>query len=97
MHNLQTWLNAGMRLRGKNNSLGFLFIYELLTNTISVRMLSDDHPFHLGYFLTRMLPEKDSNEASMLMSILRVISFNQSLASAFPKSADDRRIELLRL
>jgi hypothetical protein len=42
------------------DDLGFLFFYELMTNTLNVRIGPGDSPFRLGALLIRLLPEKDT-------------------------------------
>ena len=79
------WLQKGMRLSGSKNKLGFLFLYELLTESIDIAMLGTDKSYLLGYFLTRMLPLKNTQSKSVTMSILRVLCSNPKLSPRFPK------------
>ena len=79
------WLQKGIRLSGSKNKLGFLFLYELLTESIDIAMLATDKSYQLGYFLTRMLPLKNTQNKSATMSILRVLCSNPKLCPRFPK------------
>ena len=79
------WLQKGIRLSGSKNKLGFLFLYELLTESIDIAMLATDKSYQLGYFLTRMLPLKNTQSKSATMSILRVLCSNPKLCPRFPK------------
>jgi hypothetical protein len=60
---LQTWLNRPrdkiMRLRGGKDSLGFLFLYELMTNRAKLKILPNDDPYNWGCVLLRMMPPMD--------------------------------------
>ena len=45
-----------MRLRGGKDSLGFLFLYELMTNKAMLKILPNDDPYNWGCVLLRMMP-----------------------------------------
>jgi hypothetical protein len=78
---LNKWLSHGLKVRGGRDDLGFLFLYELLTSTISIRILPHDSPHNLGSLLIRLLPDKEWQQRSALMSVLRVMSRNPSLCT----------------
>ncbi len=78
---LNKWLAHGLKLRGGRDELGFLFLYELLTCTVGIRILSHDSPHNLASLLLRMLPEKEWQQCSVLMSVLRVMSRNPALCT----------------
>ena len=83
-----------MRLRGGKDELGFLFLYELMTEQISLRMLPGDSSFNWGALLLRFLPKEDTGKADVLSSILRAMAYNRNLASAVPKFEDARKFKI---
>ena len=90
---------SGLRLSGGNFSLGFLFLYELMTGTMDMRVLTQDDPSVLARFLLRTIPRKDSHAPSVMMSILRIIACNDrrknpELVNALPKYVDARNLKL---
>ena len=85
----------GLKLQGSSDSLGFLFFYELLTDTLRFRILTDDKPFHLASLLVRCLPTSDWQPPSELMSVLRAVSDDYALSHRMPKYKDDRRFKML--
>jgi hypothetical protein len=82
-------------LHGGTDALGFLFFYELFTDTLRLRILSDDKPFQLASLLVRCLPTSDWQPQSELMSVLRAVSEDYALSNRLPKYKDDRRFKLL--
>ena len=48
---LKQILENGLKLNGGTDALGFLFFYELLTDTLRIRLLSDDRPHTLASIL----------------------------------------------
>jgi len=80
------WLKPGrFRLRGGSDNLGFLFMYELMTDQILLKVLPGDSSFNWGAILLRHLPREDTETADVLSSILRAMANNPNLASALPK------------
>ena len=76
------WLQKGIRLSGSKNKLGFLFLYELLTESIDIAMLGSDKPYLLGYFLTRMLPiEEHAEQVCNHVDITSPLLESQALCS----------------
>ena len=63
LRSLHTWLSRPrdtiMRLRGGKDSLGFLFLYELMTNRAKLKILPNDDPYNWGCVLLRMMPPID--------------------------------------
>ena len=55
---LHEFLIRGLRLKGQNCNLGFLFFYELLIGSFPLRLLSGDQPAILAHFLIRTLPKR---------------------------------------
>jgi hypothetical protein len=47
-HRLHQWMDNGLKLGGGKDNLGFMFVYELMTNTLSVKILPDDSTYALG-------------------------------------------------
>jgi hypothetical protein len=85
----------GLKLHGGTDALGFLFFYELLTDTLRLRVLTDDKPFALASLLVRCLPPAEWQAPSELMSVLRAVSDDYALSHRMPKYKDDRRFKLL--
>ena len=90
------WVGHGLSLSGGKDELGFLFFYELMTGSLSVRLLPADSPFVLGTLLIRLLPPKDFKRKDELMSILRMLSYNPHLASAAPRFTDTRKFKVTK-
>lgn len=83
-------LESGFSLHGSD---GFLFFYEILSGTLSIKVLPGDSPKRLVGFMLRFLSASTTQGHSGLMSILRVLVNNLSLTEAeeFPKYEDDRK------
>lgn len=77
---LNKWVD-GMGLNGGKDDLGFMFIYELMTGSIQFKIIDSDSTYQLGCLLLRLLPAKEHQEQGLLISILRVLSKNQALAT----------------
>lgn len=86
-------LDNGLKMNGGSDSLGFLFFYELLTDTLRMRLLTDDKPFLLAGLLVRFLPQSEWSQTSELMSILRAVAEDDKLSNRMPKFKDDRRLK----
>ena len=86
-------LDNGLKLSGGADSLGFLFLYELLTDSLRTRLLTDDRPYLLASLLVRFLPQADWAAPSELMSILRAVTEDYALSHRMPKFKDDRRFK----
>ena len=82
-------LDRGLRLHGGGDSLGFLFFYELVTDSLRARVLTDDKPFNLASLLVRFLPPEDWSQRSELMSALRAITEDYTLSIRLPKYRHD--------
>ena len=87
---LHVWMNGDFDLMGLSNGLGFLFFYELLTNTLDWRLTPQDSSHELGCLLLRFLPDKIYNTKGILMSTLRVLSLSEELATTCPAFEDTR-------
>ena len=95
---MNRWISDGFRLKGSKNNLGFLFFYELMTNSLQFKLLKDDETYHLGALLTRLMPPKDTGPGrkGLMISILKMLSYNILAAKdpAIPKFKDDRTFKL---
>lgn len=93
-------LEQGLDLRGKNNGLGFFFLYELLNNTMNLTILPDDTPHNLGSVLLRILPDDVIAAAqgftgmSQQFTILRIMAENPDIAALMPNFEDKRKLKL---
>ena len=76
---LNKWLANGLKLKGGKDSLGFLFFYEMMTGTCNVRIFGHDQGYVSACFMIRLLPQKEWQQHSLLMSVLRVFSLNPDL------------------
>eukprot|EP00941_MAST-03F_sp_MAST-3F-sp1_P005039 g5039.t1 len=94
IESMKSWMDKGIRVRGSNNDLGFLFIYELLSGRLPFRMVSGDIAHNWGCVLLRMLPETEHRRKGMLMSILRIMAANPEIAREMPKFEDTRTFKL---
>jgi hypothetical protein len=81
MDEIGRWIDNGLSITG---SLGFYLFYELLTASLSCKILETDSEFTLGRVLLRMLPARDCAKG-FLVSVLRVLSAFKSLAERAPK------------
>jgi len=92
MRLLNLWLSQGFYLSGGKADLGFLFFYELMTNTLPFGILAGDSTFNLAYYLVRMMPPSERQAKGVLMSALRTLMSNPHLVqdSNVPKFQDTR-------
>ena len=89
---LNKFMEQGFDLKGSHNSLGFLFFYELLTNTLDFKIISRDYTFNLACLLVRMLPDTDTRQRGLFMSVLQLLMSNKSIARDpnIPHFKDDK-------
>ena len=87
---LVQWLGNGLRIKGGTDNLGFLFFYELMTETLGLKILPSDRSHDLGSFLIRFLRPKEFMNRDANMSILRVLSYNPSLAIEFAPKVTEK-------
>ena len=73
---LNKWIDHGVRLRGGKDPLGFAFLYELMTATLSVKIRATDSPHSLAMMLMRLMPANETQVPDTLMSALRVMAVN---------------------
>ncbi len=90
---LNKWTKAGFRLKGGKSDLGFLFCYELMTGSLPFRILHDDSPYLLACIIIRLFPAKDHQAPSVIMSVLRTMARNITLATnpSVPKISTDKQ------
>ena len=74
----------GALLAGGADDLGFLFLYELMTGSLDVRLLPDDSPYSWGCVLLRMLPEAGAWLDDPPAVARRFQAWIKRLAAAFP-------------
>ena len=77
---LNGWIQRGLKLQGGKDDLGFMFLYELLTGTLNIKILTEDSPYYLGNLLARLLPTEDFMRPSNTMSAIRVLCRNAIIA-----------------
>ena len=80
-------------ISGGKENLGFLFLYELLTESLKLKITDEDISYNWGCILLRLLPAKETRETGHIMSILRMLCVNRSLALQMPKFKDDRKFK----
>ena len=78
--NLNKWMENGMHIHGGKDDLGFLFFYEMMTGTLPISLVPTDDPYQLACVMLRFLPYKEHQDTGVLMSILRILSTNPSVA-----------------
>ena len=93
LQHLNRYLQNGLSLKGASESPGFLFLYELMTAGLKIKLLPDDNSYNWGALLTRFLPASDRKKKSLFMSTLRMLAFNESLSKTIPKYEDNRRFK----
>ena len=77
------WLDSGsFALDGAH---GFPLLFELLTGTVPLRVLTGDDPHRWGCALLRFVPPEQSLKRGTLMSTLRLLASSKYLADAAPK------------
>jgi hypothetical protein len=73
-------------------NLGFFFLYEILTDAVTFRILPDDPSHNVGSVLLRFLPE---NYISGIQgAILRVVESHPEISTKMPVFEDKRRLKL---
>lgn len=89
---LNKYMERGFDLQGSANSLGFLFFYELMTNSLDFRVMPRDSTHTLACLLLRLLPSKDTQQKSLFFSILQLLANNRTLARdpSIPHFKDDK-------
>ena len=80
---IKQWLKNGLRLRGGNNGLGFLFFYELMTERLSLRVLPADSPYNWGCLLLRFVNVDDLKSKDVILSLLRILVNNGNMKADF--------------
>ncbi|CAM9213026.1 unnamed protein product, partial [Sphacelaria rigidula] len=83
--NVQAWIASGIKLEEGRMGLGFPFMYLLLTGTIGIKVLPQDNSYNWGAVLLRLLPWEQTQKRDLVMSVLRALAFNPSLAADAPK------------
>jgi hypothetical protein len=78
-------------VRGTGGTVGFVFLYELMTGTLALRVLNDDSCYNWGCLLLRLLPPKKFQKLQTMTSLLRVLTYNPNLAGVIPKYEDTRK------
>lgn len=81
----------GLSVHGKKSSLGFIFLYEMMTGTLPVRILPNDSSYNWACVLLRLFSPKKFEKTQTMMSILRILANNPDLVKAVPKYEDDRK------
>jgi hypothetical protein len=93
-------VESGLDLRGKNNGLGFFFVYELLNGTLKMTMLPEDTPHMIGSALLRILSDDAISAAqgvtgqNQQLAILRIMAEHPDIASQMPQFEDKRKLKL---
>ena len=72
--------------------MGFVFLYELMTGTLSVKLRATDSPHCMAMMLMRLMPPKETQKADTLMSALRVMAENPLVCFELPKYEAKRKL-----
>ena len=92
---LADWTRPGrLRVGGGKDNTGFLFFYELMTGALTYKIFPTDNCYTLAALLIRMLPEAETDDADMLMSLLRIMVRNKEMTPQMPKYQDDRKLKI---
>jgi hypothetical protein len=92
---LNKWINHGVQLRGGKDPLGFVFLYELMTATLSVKIRATDSPHSLAMMLMRLMPGKETQKSDTLMSALRVMADNPLVCYEMPKYEEAKGLKAM--
>ena len=79
---------------GLNRSNGFLFVYELLTGVLPLKLLPGDVPHNWGALLLRLFPASELQKTGPYLSALRILSRNPDLAKGMPALEDRRQLKI---
>eukprot|EP01047_Picozoa_sp_COSAG01_P053819 COSAG01_NODE_5810_length_4020_cov_2.216526_2_plen_1030_part_00 len=90
MAKLNKWIEHGVRMKGGKDPLGFVFLYELMTNTLNLRIRPSDSTHSLAMLLMRLMPPQDTQKEDTLMSALRVMADNPYICLKMPKYVNKR-------
>lgn len=86
-------LGEGIDLKGKN-SLGFFFLYELMNNTLQIRILAEDTNHNIGSILLRILTDDAISALPQSYALLRIMAEHPNLAILMPPFEDKRMLRL---
>jgi len=84
-------MRGGVSVRGTGGTVGFVFLYELMTGSLPMRILNEDSCYNWGCLLLRHMPPKKYQKKQTMTSLLRVLTYNPRLAASFPKYEDTRK------
>eukprot|EP01083_Nonionella_stella_P030773 84290_1 len=79
-------------LHGNAFHMGFLFLYEMFTGTIKVRICSEDDSHSFASLLSYLY--HDMTDPGLLTSILNICLHNPTLCAVMPKFKDNRQMKL---
>jgi hypothetical protein len=80
------------KILDEEKQMGFFFLYELMTNSLNITIIPEDHPHTIGALLFRFLPE--SFVGGLQNVILRIMETHPELMSKMPIFEDKRKIKL---
>ena len=85
----------GIDIRGKGGSLGFMFLYDLMTNNLPIKILPDESAHGTGCMLFRLLID-DSVAANypQAWTILKIMAEHPNFATSMPIFEDKRKLKL---
>ena len=75
-------------MAGSELKLGFLFLYELFTGGVKMKILSNDDSHSLATLLLQLMGDK--NDRGLLPSILNILSHNPDLCQRLPKVRENQ-------
>lgn len=92
-------LDHGFELTGGKDSLGFLFLYELLTGTLRFAVRNEDSPYLLASYITCLVKDAATpgSFAFKLQGILEIACAAPFLIKDMPKFDDTRKFKLTTL
>lgn len=95
IQSLNKWMTPeSLRMGGGSESLGFLFLYELMTLSAALKILPNDSSYHFGCLMLRCLPMSETGSRDTMSSILRLLHYNEQLKDRLPTFQDTRKFKL---
>eukprot|EP01051_Picozoa_sp_SAG22_P015501 SAG22_NODE_2033_length_3106_cov_1.734952_1_plen_1010_part_01 len=89
---LNNWINNGVRMKGGKSDMSFVFFFELMTDTILIKLRKSDSTHALATLLMRLMPPEETQNQDLLMSALRVMGENPPICIEIPKYEDKKRL-----
>ena len=88
-------VEEGVDIKGKGSGFGFIFLYELMNNSLAIKILPDDSSHGLGAALFRLMSDDaDPMSNPQSWAILKIMAEHPRLAADMPVFEDKRKLKL---